>query len=80
MDPWKRYRLLACIVAILAFLAVGTFARLVWGVPDKPYGSFGFHGYCTANPFDTLAYHYALWQTRKVRGNDPPMLELLPFR
>jgi hypothetical protein len=33
MDPWKPIRLWLCIAAIVAFLAVGTYARLRWGVP-----------------------------------------------
>jgi hypothetical protein len=38
MDTWKPIRLVVCIGLIVAFLAVGILARLVWGVPDAPYG------------------------------------------
>ena len=37
MDPWKRCRLLAWIVVMLAILAAGVYSRLMWGVPEYPY-------------------------------------------
>jgi len=38
MDPWKPIRLWLCVGVMLALLAVGGYARLVWGVPEAPYG------------------------------------------
>ncbi len=33
-----HYRRLACLVVMLAMLAAGSYARLAWGVPKRPYG------------------------------------------
>jgi len=38
MDPWKLSRLWLCVGVMLALLAAGGYARLVWGVPEAPYG------------------------------------------
>lgn len=36
--PMHRFRLYACLAAMLLVLGVGGFAWLRWGVPEAPYG------------------------------------------
>jgi hypothetical protein len=72
MDPWKRFRLLACLAVMLGMLAAGGFARLMWGVPEAPYGIWFDHPDLvdsrsnqvprTGNPLEELhRYHFRLW-------------------
>jgi hypothetical protein len=41
MLPWKRFRLLACLAAMLLMLGFGGFALVRWGVTEAPYGTYG---------------------------------------
>jgi hypothetical protein len=79
MDPWKRYRLLACIAVMVAILAAGIYSRLRWGVSEAPYGwlrppapppwqyEWGPEGIPqTANPFDRLGQFWREHERKRL--------------
>ena len=59
MDPWKRYRLLACIVVMLGMLATGLIGRLYMS-PEPPCDPVDYPVWNdrSTNPFDRLARYY----------------------
>jgi hypothetical protein len=63
MDPWKRYRLLACIAVIVAILGAGIYGHFNAPPPEIVDWSFG-RPYPdpkpprNANPFVTLHIYY----------------------
>jgi hypothetical protein len=65
MDPWKRYRLLACIAVILAIFAAGVYGWLNPPPPPErppPWDARGWEFFIErrpANPLERLEWEYA---------------------
>jgi hypothetical protein len=65
MDPWKPIRLWVCVGVIAAFLAVGGYARLRWGVPEiEPR---------YANPLFRLELDFAAYERQRLLNIPVPL-------